>query len=308
MNAATLGRRLRYPTAFAAAVLLSGLSLPAWPATRPFSAQRPADAAGTVEVVNVSGSIEISGWEQAAVDVSGTIGDRVQRVDVTSNGNRTTVRVVLPEGNSWGGGNSDARLKIRVPRNSALEVSLVSADLRVSSVAGNQHLQTVSGAINGEDASGNLQVETVSGEVRLAAQGSHSVQVSSISGNLLVSGADGDAQIHSVSGAVNLTLGALNRLQLESISGDVKFSGTLAAGGQFNSESVSGNLLVNFAALPDADIDVQSFSGGISSCFGPKPARQEYGPGSRLSFRSGKGGGRVHIDTQSGDVRLCAQK
>ncbi len=60
--------------------------------------------------------------------------------------------------------------------------------------------------------------------------------------------------------------------------------------------------------MPDADIDVQTFSGEINNCFGPKPVEQQYGPGNRLSFRSGKGGGQVHIDTKSGDVALCNTK
>jgi hypothetical protein len=76
----------------------------------------PADPAGTVEVVNVEGSIEISGWDQPSVEVSGNIGDKVERVDVTSSANHTTVRVVLPSGNSWDG-DSSAHLKIRVPQD-----------------------------------------------------------------------------------------------------------------------------------------------------------------------------------------------
>ena len=53
---------------------------------------------------------------------------------------------------------------------------------------------------------------------------------------------------------------------------------------------------------------MQTFSGEIRNCFGPKPVEEEYGPGSRLNFRSGKGGGRLHIDSKSGDVSLCAGK
>jgi len=53
---------------------------------------------------------------------------------------------------------------------------------------------------------------------------------------------------------------------------------------------------------------VQSFSGDIRNCFGPKPVEEQYGPGSRLNFRNGKGGAHVHIDTKSGDVALCGTK
>lgn len=294
--------------AWAAAVVLAGLSLPSLAATRDFSAQKPADPAGTVEIINVEGAIEVSGWDQAMVDVSGTIGDKVERVEVTSSANRTTVRVVVPSGGgNWSGGN-DAHLKIRVPRNSALDVSLVSADLRISGVSGNQQLRTVSGNILG-DAGGELQVNTVSGDVSLTAHDGHHAQFKTVSGDVKVSGTDGDFTLNTVSGDAMVTLGDLTRAQLETVSGDISVvAGTLAAQGQLDATSVSGDLQVRFAVPPDADIEVQTFSGDINNCFGPKPAEEKYAPGSRLNFRSGKGGGRVHIDSKSGDVGLCAGK
>lgn len=290
----------------AALVLLPCIAGPAFAGTRPFAAKQAADSTGTVEIVNVAGSIEVSGWDQPLVDVSGTIGDKVERVDVTGGGNHTTVRVVLPSGSSWMG-DSSAHLKIRVPHGSSLDVSLVSADLVVSAVDGNQKLQTVSGNISGS-AGGNLQVNTVSGDVRMTTHDDHAMQIKTISGDLVVKGADGDVQVKTVSGDAELTLGNLSNARFESVSGDMQLSGTLAPTGQFDATSVSGDLRVKFAAQPDADIDVQSFSGSISNCFGPKPSEEHYGPGSRLNFRSGKGGGRVHIDTKSGDVSVCNVK
>ena len=293
--------------AIAAAAVLCAVSLPTLASTRSFNAQKPADPAGTVEVVNVEGAIEISGWDQPSVDVSGTIGDKVERVDVTSSANHTTVRVVLPSGSSWNG-DSSAKLKIRVPQKSALEVSLVSADLRVSGVSGNQHLQTVSGDIEGE-AGGDLQVSTVSGDVRLATHNSHNAQIKTVSGDIHLNGADGTVQVNSVSGDATLSLGTVSRAHFESVSGGISVtSAALAASGQLEANSVSGDLSVRFAALPDADIDVQSFSGDINNCFGPKAIEEQYGPGRRLNFRNGKGGGHIHIDTKSGDVELCHAK
>jgi len=292
--------------------LLPCFGAPAFASTQPFAGQSPADPTGTVEIINVAGSIEVSGWNQAQVDVSGTIGDKVERVDVTGTtghtggGNHTTVRVVLPSGSSWMG-DSSAHLKIKVPHGSSLEVSLVSADLSVSGVDGNQKLQTVSGDISGTS-SGNLQINTVSGDVRMTTHDDHALQIKTISGDMNVSGADGDVQVKTVSGDAELTLGSLTSARIESVSGDVVVSSTLAPTGQFDASSVSGDLHVKFAAQPDADIDVQSFSGSISNCFGPKPTEEHYGPGSRLNFRSGKGGGKVHLDTKSGDVSVCTVK
>jgi DUF4097 and DUF4098 domain-containing protein YvlB len=298
--------------AMLAALLLPAFALPATAAaSRPFSAQKPADPSGTVEVIDVEGSIDIVGWDQPTVEVTGTIGAKVERVDVASSGNRTTVRVLLPHGNTGGGSDDEyeAHLKIRVPQKSQLEVSLVSADLRVAGVSGAAHLQTVSGEINGDGGSGDLEVASVSGDIHLSAHGSHSARVKSVSGDLVISGIDGDVQLTTVSGDARLTLGTLGRAQLSSVSGDVSVNSSgLAASGQLSADTVSGDVGVHLGAVPDADIDVQAFSGEIHNCFGPKAVEEQYGPGSRLNFRSGKGDGRIQIDTKSGDVTLCAAK
>ncbi|HKC16374.1 MAG TPA: DUF4097 family beta strand repeat-containing protein [Steroidobacteraceae bacterium] len=290
----------------AALALLPGFGALAFAATRPVAAQQAADPTGTVEIINVAGSVEVTGWNQPLVDVSGTMGDKVERVEVSGGGNHTTVRVVLPSGTSWMG-DSSAHLKIKVPHGSSVEVSLVSADLAVSAIDGNQKLQTVSGDISGTS-SGNLQIDTVSGDVRMTTHEDHALRIKTISGDMIVSGADGDVQVKTVSGDTELTLGSLTSARIESVSGDVKVSSALAPSGQFDASSISGDLHVKFAAQPDADIDVQSFSGSISNCFGPKPTEEHYGPGSRLNFRSGKGGGKVHLDTKSGDVSVCTVK
>ncbi len=295
-----------FPGCALLATLLCATALPALAATRTVDEHQSADPVGTVEIVNVSGAVEVSGWDQAVVAVSGTIGEKVERVEVTGSGARVTVRVVLPKGN-FHHTEGDARLKVQVPRKSALEVSLVSADLRVGGVSGDQHLQTVSGDIAGE-AGGNLQVDSVSGDVHLAVHDARSTRIKTVSGDTTLSGGADEINVESVSGDAHLMLGEMRQAHFESVSGDLNISGALDAGGQLEASTVSGDVMINFTATPDADIDVQSFSGDISNCFGPKAVEQQYGPGRRLSFRSGKSGGHVHIDTKSGDVGLCTRK
>jgi hypothetical protein len=65
-------------------------------------------------------------------------------------------------------------------------------------------------------------------------------------------------------------------------------------------------LHIDFTSTPSAQFDVQSFSGRIDNCFGPKPAETRYGPGTRLEFKNGEGSARVRLETKSGNVELCA--
>jgi hypothetical protein len=79
----------------------------------------------------------------------------------------------------------------------------------------------------------------------------------------------------------------------------------MAPDAEIEGESVSGTIRFGFASIPGADFDVQSFSGTIDNCFGPKPTEPQYGPGSKLIFKSGDGHGNVRIATKSGDIKFC---
>jgi hypothetical protein len=52
-------------------------------------------------------------------------------------------------------------------------------------------------------------------------------------------------------------------------------------------------------------VGIQTVSGEINTCSGPKATEPRYGPGSKLHFDSGAGSGKVRVNTVSGDVHWC---
>jgi hypothetical protein len=263
------------------------------------------DPQGSIEIVNVAGSVDLSGWDRPEIEVTGTAGDDVDRIDVTTSGMHSSVRVVLRPRSGWQASN-EARLTIHVPGKSAITATLVSADLKVKNLAGDVKLQTVSGDVSGE-VGGNLVATAVSGNVRLTAAAAKMIEVKTVSGGIQISGGGGDVEITTISGDAKIELASLKRGRFKSVSGDLTAGFTLEAAGELDGQSVSGDLRLNFATVPNAEFDVQSISGGIANCFGPKPLESRYGPGSRLSFKNGDGTGHVHVETKSGDVHLCAK-
>jgi hypothetical protein len=265
-----------------------------------------ADSQGHVEIVNVAGSVDLVGWDRPEIEVSGTVGDRVERVDVTGSGSSTSIHVVLKSGGNWGD-SGEARLTVRVPAKSTVSVSLVSADLKMSGVQGAIQLQTVSGDVSG-DAGGDLHANTVSGAVRLTARAANAIEIKTISGDITLTGGRGDVEIETVSGDAKIELDTLTRGRFKSVSGDMSAALSLAPDAQFDSDSISGTLHFEFADVPNGEVDVQSFSGSIDNCFGPKPTESKYGPGSHLEFRNGEGRAHVRVETKSGDVQLCTKE
>src|ERR1700761_8597466 len=64
---------------------------------------RVADAHGAVDISGVSGRITVQGWDKPSVDVSGTIGDDVDRVDVSGEPGHVSIQIVHRNGvHLWG--------------------------------------------------------------------------------------------------------------------------------------------------------------------------------------------------------------
>ena len=98
-----------------------------------------ADEAGDVLISNIAGSVEVSGWSQDSVEITGTLGDDVEELVFERDGNEIIIKVKSPSSSSgWGRIDITSDLVVKVPQNSSLEVATVSADIEVAGVRGEQ--------------------------------------------------------------------------------------------------------------------------------------------------------------------------
>ena len=286
---------------FVAAVLATAA---ANAAGQSISKQVAADPNGEVDITNVAGSIQVTAWDRPTVDVQGFIGSGIERVDVLTEGSRTIVRVVQPR--AWGH-DGEARLQIRVPVASDIELNSVSSDYTGTGLAGAQRLKTVSGNVHADIAAADIEIKTVSGDVRLTGKGqAASMRVQTVSGDVTIEKGAGTLEVVTVSGDLRAQLDPAKSLRLRTTSGNVQVSGKLAAGISVDAESVSGNVRVEGPVENGYQYDVSSFSGDIRSCFTSQAERTgKFGLGSTLSGTLGAGGGRVRVKTMSGNIMLC---
>ena len=276
-----------------------------------FEREVPAQARGVVEISSTNGTVDVTGWDRPAVSVKAELGGEVERVEVTSSGDHTGVRVIhRHSGWGHGEGHDETHLRVQVPRDSALEVSAVSANVTSSGVLGAQRLKSVSGDVVADIGPADNEVKSVSGSLNLRGKGQPAkLHVSTVSGDLELKHAAGDLEATTVSGQLTVELDPARSVRLRSTSGDITFEGRLARGMDFDAQSVNGDLKVRAAAEDGFQYEIQSLTGDISNCFNAKAERTgEYGPGQKLNGTRGGGGGHMRLKTMSGEIELCDRK
>ena len=227
------------------------------------------ESGGAVQIVNVSGDIELKGYDGSAVVVSafkqGRDRDQVEVEDLSTPG-RVSLRAKYPNNC-----NCDASVKfeVRVPRAGGIsfeKITTASGDLRAEGFSGRLSLQT---------ASGDVSVRGVNGEIK-ASSASGTVRVADASGTVNASSASGDVEVE------------MSRLE----GGDMRFS------------SASGNVRVMLPAGADARVNMSTASGTIETNFPIEVRTNEYGPGSRAEGQLGSGTRSLKISSASGNVSL----
>jgi len=258
---------------------------------------------GDVEISNVSGRVDVRGWDRNEVRVTGQYDNGVERVDVETSGSRVVVKVVLPRNSR----DSDATLEVQVPKGSSVEVGAVSADVTSRGVLGTQRLKTVSGEISADISGDDSEVRSVSGDLTVRGSGKPlKLRASSVSGSLDLSNAAGSLDVVTVSGDAHVHMSEAKEIRARTTSGDLELVAKLTRDGRVDAEGVSGDLSLQLSSPGSLSLEIESFSGDITGCLADSVERvSKYGPGVRLNVRNVEAGPRVRAKTLSGDIEVC---
>ena len=154
-----------------AALLSSGAAL----AATPINQTRALNADGEVHVENISGLIKVRVWNESKVQISGSLGEGVEKLVIEGDARRLHIKVKYPDRKgwfNWGGGTNAkeaTQLEVMVPIKATLDLDAVSANIDVQgSAAPQMTISSVSGDSSVLASSpGKLSVESVSGNVSL---------------------------------------------------------------------------------------------------------------------------------------------
>ena len=262
-----MGRRILFN--FVAAAVLCA----AWAATagaQDFRQSFNLAQGGSITIKNVSGDINISGYDGATVEVSaykeGRDRDQVS-VENLSTPNHVSLRAEYPHNCEC---DASLRFEVKVPRSVRFNFERIS---------------TASGNLNAENVTGRVEMNTASGDVLL----------SGVSGEIRASSASGTVKVKDSAGSVNASSASGNvEVELSRVEGD----------GDMHFSSASGNVEVRLPATIDATVEMSTVSGDLETNFPIEVEKAKYGPGKRARGQLGGGSRILKISSASGDVSL----
>jgi len=290
-------------TVFALAFLMAVGT--AWTA-QPVSETYPIGPGAEVDIDVLSGTVTIEAWSQNLVEVTGTLGDGVESLEIDGDEDGVYIEVEYDE-HYHGKQQVDTDLTIRVPAGVVLSVETVSASISVDGVTGELDLETVSGSVDIATMPTALDVETVSGDISVESAPADS-DVSSVSGKIEIRAAGGSIDVENVSGKTMIYGGLIDDGDLESVSGDITCHAIPGPDGSLDIETMSGTITLMIDSTLVASFDLSTFSGSIENQVGPEPTRtSKYTPGKELYFNTGTGGPNISLESFSGSIKLITR-
>jgi lia operon protein LiaG len=253
------------------------------------------------------------GRTQMRVNSDGTFDDGDHDLWGWGNRNRVEIR------DAGSGLEAFADMVVSVPKGQHIALHWGVGEAVVSNVDGDIHVSVAASRVTAEHTRGTLKLDTGSGGVSVTdAQGdvtldtgSGGVSVNGVHGETLlidtgsgeIRGGDIDVKTLKMdvgSGGLRLDRIKAARVSADAGSGGVEL-GFLAAVSDLTAEAGSGGVTIHLPASQNADVDIETGSGGVDSDFAISTSRFAR---NRVHGTIGEGGARIRIEAGSGTVRL----
>ena len=261
-----------------------------------------------LSVENFNGEIEIAGWDEPSIEVTGTRYAATQenldhiRIDVHESAGLTEIRTVHPDTFH---GNQGARYLIRAPRqtlvdrvvssNGSVRVHDMTAAARIHTSNGPVRVENVKGGVDAETSNGGIELDSVTGRLNLHTSngriraeeltGACDAETSNGSVTLRYKDApDGSVHVHTSNGSVDVTME-------QSPKNGVR------------AETSNGSITVELPGNAAARLNAQT-SQSISTDFAVSDGMNSDHEKHHLEGDIGSGGPLIELTTHNGGIRL----
>ncbi len=257
------------------------------------------DATGAVRIVNLVGSVRVTGWKRDSVAVRGMLG---KGNHIFMGGGHAGMKMFIEGDDERNPSPSD--IEVMVPMSAKVWVKTATASIDVSGVSGSLDLYVVSGNISVKGNPADVNAEAIDGSIKIVGDPAW-VRAKSASGDVSLDGSSPDVTMSTVSGRIDADGTQFEKARFETVTGTIRFAGNFARGGQVNFDSHSGSIEIGLPGGASADFDVTSIAGSIANKLtSSRPVPGRYGRGSELITSSGSGGTRVVVRSFKGPVVL----
>jgi len=216
--------------------------------TKKFSKTYEFSQNGSINLDNINGNVEVTGWDKDEILLEYTItadsADDIENVKVEVDHSKQDFDVDVDIESSgfmnWGGSSGEVSFSLKVPKGS-----------RLDSI---------------ESVNGNIKIASVSGEIK----------AETVNGKIVIKNAAQDVKFGTVNGSVEVHLDELhssNRIKGDSVNGDIEVYLPENDGFELRSETVNGDLTNDFGIEVDegdyvgAEMDGSYKNGGASLKF-----------------------------------------
>lgn len=271
---------------------------------------------GKVDISNITGSIDVRGWDKAEVKIDAV---KISRADTLAEAkeNAALVEIVVEKINET------VRIKTEYPKQKfrgrrSLNVSVVyrlwippKASAKVHNVTGEISVGEIGGKVG-------LNVVTGSASVRKVDKG---IDCNVVTGSLNVQDIRGDAYLNVTTGSItadrikgiikgNVVTGKLDLsgvseariVEGSAVTGSIKYQGKVHPEGRYSFNSTSGDIKMILPADSSFELTANTFSGDIETDFELKISGKF---GKRMvKGVVNKGGATIKLNTFSGDIIL----
>ncbi|MBZ5578070.1 MAG: DUF4097 family beta strand repeat-containing protein [Acidobacteriia bacterium] len=266
-------------------------------------------AGGRLSIETFNGSVELSGWDQEMVDISGTkVGPSPQAADdlkiqTDSSPDSLSIRAVRP---SERRGNWGVRFVVKMPRRAVLDLIKTSnGQIHIMDGTGPGRFRSSNGAIRIEGFEGSVDAQTSNGPVELADVKGEVVARTS-NGRIHADNLSGALQANTSNGGITANLAASvatdRPLHLETSNSGVDI--TLPA--KFNNDvrisTSNGPITLHIPSELNARVQARTNNASINSDFEVR-MQGEFNK-NHMDGMIGTGGPLFDLSTSNGGIRL----
>ena len=268
----------------------------------------PMQPGGRLSVDNFNGSVEITGWDQDTVDISGSKYARTTelrdalKIEIEHTADSVRIRTARPSDRR---GNMGAKYIIKVPRRTQLErIASTNGAIHTADIEGPARLKTSNGSVRTENLHGSLDAQTTNGGIDIQNVEGGAV-LHTTNGHVHADDVRGSFEAETTNGGIRVHLAKPESgrpVKLETSNGTIELTMDAMNQNEVRASTTNGGITIRLPERVAANLIADASNSSISTEF----EVQTQGSISKhhLEGKIGAGGPTIDLSTSNGSIRV----